>query len=273
MFPMVLMFLMSLMFVLQCSQDVVSAGIQYVQPVAVVPVGQPVPAVQAGGHHHQYTVPLTAASPDLITNRDITVGSFGSPTQSFGPPQSSYNPPTSGSVQTSGYRGPKQSGLTSKVDSIDLYQTTFSAGQPEPSRPVRAGRLEECYCVPVAQCPAHKIMGNIPQKDYSALINPRVKNKYIPAGRSALQDQSQLEASGEETTDLAEDVTEVNTEISRKKRQNEESEEQPAETVRDLFRRKVVSFHFFIFSLDCPTPSQLRAVFPPPPDWPQTTWN
>ena len=53
------------------------AGIQYVQPVAVVPVGQPVPAVQAGDH--QYTVPLTAATPDQITDRDITVGSYGAP--------------------------------------------------------------------------------------------------------------------------------------------------------------------------------------------------
>ena len=225
------MFIMFVMFVLQCSKDVVSAGIQYVQPVAVVPVGQPVPAVQAGGH--QYTVPLAAATTDQITNRDITVGSYGAPTHSFGPPQSSYNPPTSHSLQASGYRGPKQSGLTSKIDAIDLYQTSFSAGQPEPSRPVRSGRLEECYCVPAAQCPADKIMGNIPQKDYSKLINPRVKNKYIPAGRSALEDPSQLEASGEETTDLAEEVTEVNTEISRKRRQNEESEDKPAETVRD----------------------------------------
>ena len=220
----------------------VTAGIQYVQPVAVVPVGQPVPAVQAGSH--QYTVPLAAATPDQISNRDITVGSYGAPTHSFGPPQSSYNPPSSHSVPTGGYRGPKQTqaGFTSKIDAVDLslYQTSFSAGQPEPSRPVRSGRLEECYCVPVAQCPADKIMGNTPQKDYSKLINPRVKNKYIPAGRSALEDQSQLEASGEETTTLAEEVTEVNTEISRKKRQNEESEEEPAERVRDSEGRFLV---------------------------------
>ena len=225
------------LFALQCRKDVVTAGIQYVQPVAVVPVGQPVPAVQAGSH--QYTVPLAAATQDQISNRDITVGSYGAPTHSFGPPQSSYNPPTSHSVPTGGYRGPKQTqaGFTSKIDAVDLslYQTSFSAGQPEPSRPVRSGRLEECYCVPVAQCPADKIMGNTPQKDYSKLINPRVKNKYIPAGRSALEDSED----SEETTTLAgaEEETEVNTEISRQKRQNEESEEQPAETVRDIFNK------------------------------------
>ena len=254
------------LFVLQCSKDVVSPSLQYVQPVAVVPVGQPVPAVQAGAH--QFTVPVAAVSPDQITNRDITVGSYGAPTHSFGPPQSSYNPPTSHSIPTAGYRGPKkaQAGFTSKIDTIDLYQTSFSAGQTEPSRPVRSGRLEECYCVPVTQCPADKIMGNIPQKDYSKLINPRVKNKYIPAGRSA------LEASGEETTTLAEEATEVNTEISRKKRQNEESEEQPAETVRDILIQEK-GFNFFMFSLACPTPSLRSPVFPPLHDWPQGSWS
>ena len=53
---------------LQCSQDLSSAGLQYVQPVQVVPVGGPVPAVAA--QHHQYTVPVQSPH---ISDRDFSV--------------------------------------------------------------------------------------------------------------------------------------------------------------------------------------------------------
>merc|ERR1711902_422634 len=97
-----------------------------------------------------------------------------------------------------------------------------------------AGRLDECYCVPVAQCPSDKIIGKITkQKDYSSLINPRVKNPNIditaPAGRSALEDivedkeeEEQEEAVTEAVTELAEETT--ITEVSRKRRQNDDIE-------------------------------------------------
>ena len=219
---------------LQCSKDVETAGIQYVQPVAVVPVGGPVPAVQAG--HHQYTVPLATQPADqhTITNRDISVASYGSPSHSapahgapshgaasysFGAPGSTYNPPSSDHVPSRVYRGPQTS--TRKVDGLELYQTQFSSSSaPGSARPTRTGRLDECYCVPVGQCPANQILGNSPQKDYSKLINPRVKDKFIsPAGRSSLEQEE--EGSGLETTTA--EVPET-TEVSRKKRQNDEEE-------------------------------------------------
>merc|ERR1712157_479228 len=90
----------------------------------------------------------------------------------------------------------------------------------------RSGRLDECYCVPVAQCPADKILGNAPVKDYSSLINPRVKNPDIDItaslGRSGLDEDEDKDEDTEATTELAEDTT--ITEVTRKRRQNEDQE-------------------------------------------------
>merc|ERR1712218_400721 len=97
----------------------------------------------------------------------------------------------------------------------------------EQVRPVRSGRRDECYCVPVAQCPADKILGSTPNKDYSSLINPRVKNPNIditaPAGRSALEDIVEEEEEEEEEESVTEAVTELAeettiSEVSRKRR-------------------------------------------------------
>ena len=72
------------------------------------------------------------------------------------------------------------------------------------SRPTREGRLDECYCVPVAQCPAHKILGNS-FKDYSNLINPRVKNSNIgitaPVARTLIDTEDIEEATEEDETE------------------------------------------------------------------------
>merc|ERR1711892_1111017 len=269
-----------------CSNDL-SEAVQYVQPVQVVPVGQPIPAVAAQGF--QYTVPVE--NPD-IANRDFSVSSgygapsyeapkpsYNSPSVSYGPPKPSYNTPTSGysapkpsydapsseygapkpsynapkpsySATSSEYGAPKPSykapqpssdygapkptyntpsvshgapltsynGPSSKVDTTSSFQTSFSV-QPsdlsENTRPVREGRVDECYCVPVGQCPADKILGNSyldyskPKteiKDYSNLINPRVKNSDIgitaPAGRTL------IETTNTEETDEKEEAAE-----------------------------------------------------------------
>ena len=278
-----------ILFSLQCSQDVSEVGIKYVQPVQVVPVGQPIPAVQAQSSGYQYTVPLAQQTQQV--DRDYHVASHSVPTHSFGPPAtpsfnshigSSYNQiqgsnlqnqpigssqivigsshdnpvDTSSSYSSSyntpitHYTGPKatNSYSISKIDSQtnlyqplpgqdNLYQTSFTevteVKKPqEQQRPVRSGRLDECYCVPVAQCPADKILGNAPVKDYSSLINPRVKNPDIDItaslGRSGL-DEELLEDEDEDkdedteaTTELAEDTT--ITEVTRKRRQNEDQE-------------------------------------------------
>jgi len=135
---------------------------------------------------------------------------YGAPKPTYKEPSVSYGPP-SYDTPTTGYRGPKPSynapsaeygapkpgynapsvtygapltsydSLTSKFDTVSSFQTSFSAEGSEYSekaRPVREGRLDECYCVPVAQCPANKILGSS-FKDYSNLINPRVKNSDI----------------------------------------------------------------------------------------------
>ena len=272
---------------LQCSKDVSEVGIKYVQPVQVVPVGQPIPAVQAQSSGYQYTVPL-AQQPQQV-DRDYHVSSHSAPTHSFGPPAtssfntnfgSSYNQIQGSNLQNqpigssqivigsshdnpvdplttysssynspiTHYTGPKatNSYSISKIDTQknlyqplpghdNLYQTSFTevteVKKPqEQERPVRSGRLDECYCVPVAQCPADKILGNAPVKDYSSLINPRVKNPDIDItaslGRSGLdeellEDEEEAETT-EATTELAEETT--ITEVTRKRRQNEEQE-------------------------------------------------
>merc|ERR1712038_1895031 len=246
-----------------CSNDL-SEAVQYVQPVKVVPVGQPIPAVAAEGF--QYTVP--AENP--IANRDFSVSSgygapsysapsyeapkpsYGAPKPTYGAPKPTYKEPSvsygppSYNTPTTGYRGPKPSyngptthygaphahnsvptseygapkpsynapsatygapsydSLTSKLDTVSSFQTSFSAegsGYSEKARPVREGRLDECYCVPVAQCPANKILGSS-FKDYSNLINPRVKNSDIgitaPVARTLID------------TDKLEDTEEAN---------------------------------------------------------------
>merc|ERR1712072_750218 len=262
-----------------CSNDL-SEAVQYVQPVKVVPVGQPIPAVAAEGF--DYTVPVE----NPIANRDFSVSSgygapsysapkpsygapkptYGAPKPTYGAPKPTYDAPKptygapkptykepsvsygppSYNTPTTGYRGPKPSynapnthygaphahnsvptseygapkpsynapsatygspsydSLTSKLDTVSSFQTSFSAegsDYSEKARPVREGRLDECYCVPVAQCPANKILGSS-FKDYSNLINPRVKNSDIgitaPVARTLLD------------TDKLEDTEEAN---------------------------------------------------------------
>ena len=232
----------------QCAKDVSSVGIQYVQPVQVVPVGGPIPALQAGDY--QYTLPVAQQSLPVAQqtvpvaqqplpvaqqtiDRDYQVSSYNTPAESFGPPPTyvlgaSYDNPITN------YRGPKQSAQiyspTKKADNLDLYQTSFKS-EVEVSRPVRSGRLEECYCVPVAQCPADKIMANKPNKDYSSLINPRVKNPQIditaPVGRTGLddiEDTTTVDPEEEQVTEAVNEAEEEATEISRKRRQNDETE-------------------------------------------------
>ena len=38
---------------------------------------------------------------------------------------------------------------------------------------LRTGRADECYCVPVAQCPRQSVMSSSGFQDYSALVDPR----------------------------------------------------------------------------------------------------
>ena len=178
-----------------------------------------------------------------IGSSQIVIGSsHDNPVDPLTTYSSSYNTPITH------YTGPKatNSYSISKIDTQknlyqplpgqdNLYQTSFTevteVKKPqEQKRPVRSGRLDECYCVPVAQCPADKILGNAPVKDYSSLINPRVKNPDIDItaslGRSGLdeellEDEEEAETT-EATTELAEETT--ITEVSRKRRQNEEQE-------------------------------------------------
>merc|ERR1711913_71196 len=96
---------------------------------------------------------------------------------------------------------------TSKLDTVSSFQTSFStkaSDYSEKARPVREGRLDECYCVPVAQCPANKILGNS-FKDYSNLINPRVKNSNIgitaPVARTLIDTEDIEEATEEDKTE------------------------------------------------------------------------
>ena len=119
-------------------------------------------------------------------------------------------------------------GLSAKLDTTSLYQTSFSEtellGQEEVARPERAGRREECYCLPIAQCPADKIVGD-QGKDYSSLINPRVKNPQsdiTAVGRSALE----VTQEEEEDAEIEEEALEIVAEISRKRRQLQQQQEE-----------------------------------------------
>jgi len=293
-----------------CSKDL-SEVVQYVQPVQVLPLGDPIPAVAA--NNYQYTVPVE----NPIANRDFSVSSsygapsyeapslsYGAPNPSYdapkpsygapkpsykapkpsynAPPSSNYGPPTY-DTPTTGYRGPKPTynapgsvygapkpsynapsvsygeplssyDPVSKLDSLSSFQTSFisedtvlAAGN---DRPVREGRLDECYCVPVSQCPASKVLGNS-FKDYSNLINPRVKNSDIgitaPGGRTLIEeiiddeeddeDLSEIDDAEEKLDEdliLEEEV--INDEVTRKRRNNDDAEEPSGRTLENKGR-------------------------------------
>merc|ERR1711970_624246 len=276
-----------------CSNDL-SEAVQYVQPVKVVPVGQPIPAVAAEGF--EYTVPVE----NPIANRDFSVSSgygapsyappkpsYGAPKPSYNAPKPTYNEPTisygppSYDTPTTGYRGPKPSynaptsqygapnsvpsseygapqpsysapsitygspltsydSLTSKLDTVSSFQTSFStkaSDYSEKARPVREGRLDECYCVPVAQCPANKILGNS-FKDYSNLINPRVKNSNIgitaPVARTLIDTEDIEEATEEDKT---EDNDKISSSESGKER-SDSDEKHEEEEEEEVSRRR-----------------------------------
>jgi len=198
-----------------------SDAIQYVQPVRVVPYGEPVPAVQAEG---QYSVPVDTDR-QFTTSYGAPQPSYGAPKPSYGAPKPSYGaptldygapspskptyeapkpsykapapvyapPPAKYSPPTDGYGAPAAPAVSKVSSTRDQretdFQTSFSTHVdtlPENARPTREGRRDECFCVPVGQCPAANVVGAT--KDYSALINPRVKTSDIgitaPAGRS-----------------------------------------------------------------------------------------
>merc|ERR1719239_798197 len=117
------------------------------------------------------------------------------------------------------------------------FQTSFNIDTGvDVSRPTREGRLDECYCVPVAQCPSNNIVGGV-FKDYSALINPRVKNPDVGIeahkGRSNVEvisvSASAPRADGEK--EEAEKKTEEEEEITRKRRNGlSTDQEQPQQS-------------------------------------------
>ena len=205
-------------------------------------MGQPIPAVQAGAAGqtgYQFTVPVTQT-----VDRDYQLAGQTGQTVNYqlaGQPGQTVDrdyqvsPYSQHQAAITNYRGP-QSVQTHYHHHVvadsndDLYQTRFDKIQKVEKRPVRSGRLDECFCVPVSQCPADKILGNTPNKDYSALINPRVKNPNIditaPAGRSGIEDVTeQSDLDKDETTELDQETTTV--EKSRRRRQNEEAEPEP----------------------------------------------
>merc|ERR1712168_595119 len=83
------------------------------------------------------------------------------------------------------------------------------------------GRLDECYCVPVAQCPANKILGSS-FKDYSNLINPRVKNSDIgitaPVARTLIDTENLEDTEEANKKDEPENIEETSKTVVGKER-------------------------------------------------------
>merc|ERR1711874_680442 len=108
-----------------CSHDLAEA-VQYVQPVKVVPVGQPIPAVAAEGF--EYTVPVQ----NPIANRDFSVSSgYGAP--SYAPPKPSYGAPKpSYGAPKPTYGAPKPT-YSAPKPSYGAPKPSNSAQKPKPS--------------------------------------------------------------------------------------------------------------------------------------------
>merc|ERR1719350_1513305 len=260
-----------------CSPKLSDVGIQYVQPVKVVPYGDPVAAVDAQG---QFSVPDDSPHG---SDRQFNTGygapstsygapkpsyeapkpSYGAPKPTYGAPSSSYGPPkpsyeapstdygapsTDYGAPSTDYGAPapvyapppaKYGGSSYGAPSAPVVQTSNVRDQRETdfqtsfntnsgvdvSRPTREGRLDECYCVPVAQCPSNNIVGGV-FKDYSALINPRVKASDVGIeahkGRSNVEvvsvSASAPRAAAKADEEVEEDVEEEEEEITRKRR-------------------------------------------------------
>lgn len=225
-------------FCLQCEKNVAEA-LQYVQPVQVIPVGSPVPAVAVGSQPYiptQNVYPATSSSSNNRASSSYDAPTYSAPKPSYTPPRPSYQAPTKASYNppprpsynapsssygapTASYGAPSSSSYLSSKQFVSgqSFQTGFGGDDfAETQRPTREGRLEECYCVPASQCPPNQVIavftqlvnslgssGVQPQpvtvvtgqtvagsstsslatptvvKDYSALINPRVKNSEL----------------------------------------------------------------------------------------------
>ena len=118
--------------------------------------------------------------PVFVPEKDLTA----SPSSEYA--FSSYSAPNSG------YQQLDSSSYDGAVGGPDTFQTSYTdAVSLENIRPARDSRLEDCYCVPVSQCPTKKIVGGT-VKDYSSLINPRNKNlndNVISARRTLLESE------------------------------------------------------------------------------------
>jgi len=105
----------------------------------------------------------------------------------------------------SGYHQLESSSYGGAVGGPDTFQTSFTdTASLENIRPARDSRLEDCYCVPLSQCPANKIVGGT-VKDYSSLINPRNTNlnaDFTSAARTLLgSEENTSEEHSEEILD------------------------------------------------------------------------
>merc|ERR1719350_1896941 len=239
-----------------CSPKLSDVGIQYVQPVKVVPYGEPVAAVDAQGQLSVQVDSPHGSDRQFNTGYGAPSTSYGAPKPSYGAPKPSYEAPstdygapsTDYGAPSTDYGAPapvyapppaKYGGSSYGAPSAPVvkaanvrdqretdFQTSFNTNSgSDVSRPTREGRLDECYCVPVAQCPSNNIVGGV-FKDYSALINPRVKASDVGIeahkGRSNVEvvsvSASAPRAAAKADEEVEENVEVEEEEITRKRR-------------------------------------------------------
>jgi len=185
------------------------SGVQYVQPVRVIPVGDPIPAVPTRNPSQDRTFNIFGPK-DKPSFSFLNFNKFNKnkPKPSYGAPgtRPSYKPPGTNPTPSSGYGVPLAppigGGNNPASDSYGVALAAPISGSPSSSftlpqstnnnfnsflssnginnqRPTRDSTArDQCYCTPVSQCQDRNI---VPAHNYSKLIDPRIKDKDIEA--------------------------------------------------------------------------------------------
>jgi hypothetical protein len=190
----------------QCS---LANSLQYVQPVRVIPVGEPIQALPVDSlDQDTATLPLDrvfnifGGKPNANRFKNRGKGnrgrprprpSYGAPKPSYGAPKPTYSAPKPSygvprpgyGAPSAGYGAPGSIGSGGEKDfSRAPALTSYSppgglaaqAGAgPALSRPGRGGGAPACYCTQQSLCPAGLVVAN---RNYSSLIGESSYNVY-----------------------------------------------------------------------------------------------
>jgi len=167
----------------ECNDDRLSE-LNYVQPVQVVPIGEPLPAVTLNKNYFksqafQKDKSAYTFNPVNTVYQEYSGAGYSDPNPGYyDVGNQNYQKKRQVNLQNFGQlprpqqpQPARQNFQNNQAFVVEEFNQGVSL-----NRPPREGRFDECYCVPSHQCEPSRVLGLTVNKDYSNLIDPRNKH-------------------------------------------------------------------------------------------------